>query len=124
MQEVQSYDLQPDIRSGKVRCVSASLKSIETFKNRLGPAYLDRMDPGEAESLAYLMESRESWLLSSGDEIVYKTLGLLSRADQGISLEELLQKMGMGRSSLDVQYTRQFRLSVTRKGQVDHIKGF
>lgn len=124
VQEVKSYDLQPDIQSGKIRCVSASLKSIETFKNRLGPAYLDRMDPGEAESLAYLMESRESWLLSSGDEIVYKTLGLLNRAEQGISLEELLQKMGMGQSSLDVQYTRQFRLNVTRKGQVDHVKGF
>jgi hypothetical protein len=119
--EVCSYDLRPDIESGKIRCVEASLKSIEAFKQQFGPTYLDRMDPGEAESLAYLMESREPWLLSSGDEIVYKTLGRLNRAEQGISLEEILHKNGLSRSSLDVQYTKQFRLNVTRKGQIDNI---
>ncbi len=122
--EVKSYDLQPDIQNGKIRCVEASLKSIEAFKAKLGVTYLDRMDPGEAESLAYLMESREQWQLSSGDEIVYKTLGLLNCAEQGISLEELLQKIGLSRPGLDIQYTKEFRLNITKKGQRDHITGF
>lgn len=122
--EVKSYDLRPDIEAKKIQCVEASLKSIRDFRVKLGAVYLDRMDPGEAESLAYLMQSRERWQLSSGDEIVYKTLGLLNRAEQGISLEEILQGIGLGRSGLDVQYTKEFRLNVTRKGQRDSVTGF
>jgi hypothetical protein len=123
VEEVKSYNLRSDIQSGKIRCVEASLKSIQVFRAKLGAAYLDRMDPGEAESLAYLMESREQWLLSSGDEIVYKTLGLLNRAEQGISLEEILQGIGLGRAGLEIQYTKEFRRNVTRKGQRDSVTG-
>ena len=89
-----------------------------------GPVYFDRLDPGEAESLAFLMNSRDEWLISSSDEIVFKTLGLEGRSEQGISLEEILDKIGMTRSNLSVQYTREFRMNVTRKGQIDGVTGF
>ena len=82
------------------------------------------MDDGEAESLAFLFNSREEWLLTSSDEIVFKTLGVEGRSEQGISLEEILQKIGLSRSMLKAQFTKQFRLNVTKKGQIDQITGF
>ena len=122
--EVLSYDLGPDIKEGRIRCIGVSDKNVNKFLDKFGPTYLDRLDPGEAESLAYLMDSSEEWLISSSDEIVFRTLGLLQRADQGISLEEILHQTGLGRSDIAKQYSKQFRLNVTKKGQIDNITGF
>lgn len=122
--EVASYDLTPDIRDHKIDCVDVPLDTVQKFIKKYGPVYVDRLDPGEAESLAFLCEDRREWLISSSDEIVFKTLGLEGKAEQGISLEEILNKIGMTQSKLPIQYTREFRENVTRKGQIDRIQGF
>lgn len=122
--EVLSYDLAPDISEGRIQCIEVSNESVNKFLDRFGPTYLDRLDPGEAESLAYLIDSSEEWLICSADEIVYKTLGLLQLSHQGISLEEVLQKIGLTCSGIAGQYSKQFRQNVTRKGKIDNITGF
>jgi len=119
-----TIDLAPEVESGKIRCVEVSLTVINHFKNRYGPVYFDRLDPGETESLAFLMNSREEWFISAADEIVFKTLGREGRSSQGISLEEILQKIGLSRSNLKIQFTKQFRENVTHKGEVDRITDF
>jgi len=122
--EVLSYDLGPDIRDRKIQCVEVPLATVAKFIKKYGPVYLEKLDPGEAESLAFLMDSQEQWLISSGDEIVFKVLGLEGRVEQGISLEEILNKIGMTQSNLKKWYTKAFRDNVTRKGQIDGVTGF
>ena len=119
-----AIDLQADIQKGKINCIEVSLEILNDFLKKYGPVYLERMDPGEAESLAFLFHNEDEWLFTSGDEIVFKVLGAEGRFEQGISLEEILQKIGLSRSGLRVQFTKQFRLNVTKKGQFDGITGF
>ncbi|MEY3226584.1 MAG: hypothetical protein RLZZ536_1203 [Planctomycetota bacterium] len=80
------------------------------------------LDDGEAESLAYMVRQSTDFLISSGDAIVYRVLGNLNRGEQGISLEEILQKPGLGRS-LQNPYTKRFREQYTRQGQQDMVRG-
>ena len=100
------------------RCQSRS-----QFGQLFDPSYFERLDPGELESLVHLVNTAEKGLLCllcSSDEIVFKVLGRLHRSDQGISLEEVLQVIGLGRK-LPPQYTRSFREACTRKGSIDAV---
>jgi len=47
---------------------------------------------------------------------------LLGKAEQGISLEELLQSIGLSQA-LEWQYTKKFREKYTRLGQIDFTQG-
>lgn len=118
----EDIDLTPDIAAGKVRVFDVNASEIKRFRDRFDPAYFGDMDDGETESLAYLVGQTDEYLISSGDAIVYRVLGNLGRGDQGISLEEILQKIGLGRK-VDVQYSKGFRERLTRTGAADAIQG-
>ncbi len=115
-------DLSEDIAQGRVKVFERTIAELKAFTDLFDPVYVESLDPGEAESLAYLMQSKDTYLISSGDAIVFRVLGLLNRGDQGISLEEVLQKIGLSRS-LPKQYTKQFRERYTREGEQDSIRG-
>jgi hypothetical protein len=115
-------DLSDDITQGRVKVFERTITELKQFFDRFDPIYLASLDPGEAESLAYLVQSKDTYLISSGDAIVFRVLGLLSRSDQGISLEEVLQKVGMGRS-VAKQYTKQFRERYAKEGEQDSLRG-
>ena len=113
-----------DLRAGRVHVFDVETEGIRRFRNRFEPTYFERLDPGEAESLAFLLLSDQSFLISSADSIVYKVLGNLRIGEQGISLEEVLRQIGLGRSDLDWQYTKRFRDKYTSEGQRDSITGY
>ena len=115
-------DIDVYINEGKINCVCVPLKHVDSFKNLFGPHYLDRMDPGESDSLAFLYYSSDEHHICSSDGIVFRILGALAMADRGISLEEVLQQKGLTRS-IDQQYTKAYRLSLTDKGQAEGITG-
>jgi hypothetical protein len=115
-------DLAADIRDARVRCVEVPLSQIEAFRRKFGPIYLDAMDPGETESLAFLVNSTESWRICSSDAIVFRVLGSLGRGEQGISFEEVLSAVGLGRQ-VDGMYDKSFRQRYTSRGQQESITG-
>jgi len=84
--------------------------------------YLGDLDDGESESLACLVKQSPEFQISSGDAIVYRVLGNLNRGEQGISLEEILQKLGHGRAVTN-PYMQRFREQYTKQGQQDMIRG-
>ena len=117
------FDLNNDIENGKIECIDISNLQLSKFFAKFSPVYLEKLDPGEAESLALLVLRQEKWLISSADIIVYKVLGSLAMGDRGVSLEEVLISIGMKRNDLDWQYTRRFREKYTKKGERDGITG-
>lgn len=116
-------DLSDDIAERRVRVFEVSLQEIARFRDCFDPVYVETLDPGEAEALAHLVQSSESFLISSGDAIVYRVLGRLGLGDQGLSLEEVLRKIGLGRSQLPWACQKRFREKYTKEGEIDAIQG-
>jgi hypothetical protein len=84
--------------------------------------YFEKLDPGETESLAYLLRQSDECWICSADKIVYRVLGNLGRSEQGVSLEEVLNEVGLGRK-LSGGFTRAYREEWTRKGFQEGLGG-
>ncbi len=118
-----NIDLSKDVKAGRITVVDAPLAQVDNFKKKFVPSYLDRFDAGELESLVFLENSKDKCLISSADSIVFRVLGCLDKSDQGISLEEVLDKIGLSRK-LPPHYGRRFREHWTAVGASDRIQGF
>lgn len=116
-------DLEAAILSIAITLFSVDAVKVEAFRARFDDSYLGVLDDGEAESLAYLFDAKSDFFISSADKIVYRVLGNLHRADQGVSLEEILNKIGLTASQLPPQYGREFRQRWTQVGFEERLKG-
>jgi len=105
-----------------IKIIDLELSVVKAFYDKFNLTYKDIHD-GEKETLAFLCKSSENWKVCSADHVVFRVLGLLNKADQGISLEEILVEIGLSQSKLELKYTKRFREKWTRKGQVDFTQG-
>ncbi|KLU06423.1 hypothetical protein RISK_001634 [Rhodopirellula islandica] len=119
----RDIDLSHDIANETIKIFDVDQVDVESFKSLFDPNYFADLDAGEAESLAFLVNQKGSYRISSGDAIVYKVLGNLNRSDQGISLEEILAACGLGRTIQGYQYSKAFRLQLTQLGATDMVQG-
>ncbi|HSW02208.1 MAG TPA: hypothetical protein VLI39_18740 [Sedimentisphaerales bacterium] len=115
-------DLDAYERDHRIRIEDVPLSRIKAFHDRFDPSYRDRLHDGEKETLAFLCDTSEDWLVCAADGGVFRTLGLLGRGPQGVSLEKVLAEIGLGRR-LDWQFTEEFRHRYTVMGQRDAIQG-
>jgi len=119
---LQDIDLKPYEQQGAIHIEDVNASVVGTFFNKFNLTYKAQLDPGENETLAFMDTSREPWRMCSSDAAVFRVLGLLRRADGGVSLEEALRQIGLERS-LDWKYSERFRQKYTRLGQADAIHG-
>lgn len=118
----QLIDLTKDIEEGRIALVDKDALEVKQFLDQFDPVYLGEMDPGEAESLAYIFSSRDTCLISSSDAIVFRVLGRLNCEEQGVSLEEILHECGFA-CTLPRQYGKAFRDQWTKRGQEEMVRG-
>jgi len=116
------FDLSGHVRSGAIQMFDVELTELAAFRAEFDPVYLEKLDPGETESLIHLLRSRGNCLLCSADKIVFRVLGNLRRGEQGISLEEVLTAVGLGRA-LARPFTRAYREEWTKKGFAEGLGG-
>ncbi|HPP51807.1 MAG TPA: hypothetical protein PK777_02565 [Thermoguttaceae bacterium] len=114
-------DLTQDFQKELLDRFDMGAESLRKFRSGFDPLYAPELDPGETECLAFLVENPESTLLCTSDSAAFRTLGLLNRSEKGISLEEFLQQIGLGRR-LPYQYTEKFRVRYTHEGQRDFLQ--
>jgi hypothetical protein len=117
-----AIDLTADIASHRVESVDVDLAELRRFSGRFDPTYLEKLDPGETESLAYLGSSLDPCRICSSDAIVFRVLAQLTRSDDGLSLDEVLSQIGLGRS-LPPQFTKSFRERWRKQGEEERIRG-
>jgi hypothetical protein len=108
----ERIDVSKDVQAGHVVVFDVGPSELRSLLNHFDPACLEKLDLGQAESFAWLLRSEPDYLMFCSDAIVCRLLGHLRRGDQGISLEELLQRV-----FLRNQYTKVFREYWTQKGQ-------
>ncbi len=114
-----------------IKIFDVELSKVIAFHEQFDPLYKVDIHPGEKETLAFLYNSSGEWCVCSADHVVFRVLGRLNKADQGISLEEILKSIGLG-SNLDWKavtprdgdwkYTKKFREKWTNKGFVDFVQ--
>lgn len=118
----QRIELGREIEIGQVRIVDVPIAMVTAFRRRFQPTFLGRLDPGELESLAHLVEVDRECSISSADKIVWRTLGALKLGEQGISLEEILDKIGQSRR-LDEPFSMRYRAKWTKVGFDEGMRG-
>ncbi|OHB73741.1 MAG: hypothetical protein A2Z25_00190 [Planctomycetes bacterium RBG_16_55_9] len=120
----RQIDLKPYEERCLIKILDLEPSIVKSFHDTFDQLYKADIHPGEKETLAFLCNSSEKGLVCSGDKAVFRVIGLLGRVEQGISLEEILQKIGLSLpGQLERQYTKGFREKWTRIGQVDSLQG-
>jgi len=114
-------DLNPYEKQELIKIIDVEPSLVKTFYDKFDILYQADIHDGEKETLAFLYDSSENWLVCSSDGAVFRVLGLFQRGNQGISLEEILKKIGLSRE-LELRYTKKFREKHTYLGQIDSIQ--
>ena len=53
--ERHDFDLAPYVSDSRITIFDVGTSDLRAFKDGFGPAYFEKLDPGEAESLAFLI---------------------------------------------------------------------
>jgi len=116
-------DLKTYEEQGLLKILDVETSTVKIFHDKFDRLYKVDIHPGEKETLAFLCDSVDNWLVCSADGAVFRVLGLLGKANQGISLQEILQRIGLSVSEkLEWKYTKAFCEKWSRRGQIDSIQ--
>ena len=114
-------DLNPYEEKGLINIIAVELFVVQKFYKKFNPLYQSIIHNGEEETLAFLCNSSDDWLICAADATVFRVLGFLGKGQCGISLEEILKQVGVFQH-FEWQFTKKFREQYTRKGQIDAIQ--
>ncbi len=121
--ERHEIDLAKDIAESRVQVVDVLASEVVKFRSRFESLYMEGLHAGETESLVYLaLNPQLETRVCSADKVVFRVLPHIGLSERGISLEELLAQIGLGRS-LPYMYSRAFRDRWTRRGEQDWVGG-
>jgi len=118
----KQINLKPYEEQKLIKILDVDICTVKKFEDMFDPSYKPEIHDGEKETLAFLYQSSQEWIACSSDHVVFKILGRLGKADQGISLQEILQNIGLCPSQLEFWYTKEFCEKWTHKGQEDFIQ--
>ena len=89
---VKDYvELDALIQAKAINVVTVSIADIQAFRLRFKTTYFEKLDPGEAESRAFMFKSADEYRIVSADTIVWKVLGANGRREQGLSRKRARQ---------------------------------
>lgn len=110
-----SLQLEKEIEEGLIQAPSLNASDLAVVCRRC-PPFPGKIDPGELECLAYLLnDTAARSLICSSDAVVFRYLAWAQLAERGISLEEVLRAIGLG-PPLAFKLTKAFRDRWTQKG--------
>jgi hypothetical protein len=125
-------DLVPYEEKGLIQVTETELSVVKAFQDKLPQSEAYIVHDGEKETLAILANSSEDWKVCAADKAVFRVLGFLGRVEQGLSLEEILDSIGLqpGVNWNNVgpknrkwwRYSKKFREENTELGKRDFIQ--
>ena len=116
-------DLGQEVAAGRLTIVEVPASEVIAFRSGIRPLYGERLDPGEAEMLAFAMQRGCVHRVCSADAIVFKAMGCLGEWERCVSLEKLLAEAGMGGKKLARECTQQWVESQIDEGKRDASYG-
>jgi hypothetical protein len=116
-------DLPAEVARGRVREVEMSAQQVETVRKMFTPDFRERMDDGELEAIAYLLENpQEDIRLVSGDGPAIQAVAMVDDDSRAISLAEALEFCGQTKNLPD-QHSRDFTRRNLAEGSMRRIQG-
>lgn len=106
---------------GLIKIIEVKPSVVKSFLDRFALSRKYEVHSGEDETLAYLVDASEDYLLCAADGAVFRVLGFLNKGERGISLEEVLKAISLPHP-LEWRFTRKFREKFTRMGEVDSVQ--
>lgn len=118
-----ALDLRTLITSGKLQEIEATAKEMASLIDAFDKSFTDALHDGEVEALALIQQQRVGdALYCSCDGVALKALAMIGRAEQGISMEALLQRIGHAKS-MKRQFSEKFFQEKIAEGQGNRITG-
>lgn len=100
-------DLDQYIKSGAIQEIAATPDEIVALEEKVNPNFLDRIDDGEKEAIALLLTGNfDEHRYCTSDTRAIKALASLDLGAFGVSLEELLEKIGETKKLPDQSYSK------------------
>jgi len=119
--EFEDAKINLELYEQKIKIIDPTSYEVKNFLDKFIHKYQSDIHTGEKEILTFLDNSSEQWRLCSADGAVFRVLGLLGKSKQGISLEEVLDQLGLTKK-LEWRFTKRFREKFTQMGQIDLIQ--
>ncbi len=90
-------NLNKDVVDQKIEELSVSIETYNALQNVLRDSFLEGIDEGEREAIAFLHAFRENnpYLFCTADQLAIKCLGVLNLECQGIALQDLFESIGI-----------------------------
>jgi hypothetical protein len=118
----QPIDLAAYVNAKFITVFDLTPSDLAALRAKFDPVYLEKLDPGETESLAFLLQQGDACQICSADKIVYRILGNMHCSEQGVSLEEVLKGIGLERK-LAHEFSREYRERWTQNGFKEKMHG-
>lgn len=100
-------DLQKFVDAGQVKELTATGEQIQNVADKVNPSFLNRIDDGELEAIALLLAREyDKYQFCTGDTRAIKAMESLAIGNMGVSLEELLDKIGEVSKLPDRSYSK------------------
>ncbi len=111
------------VEQGKIKQVEASAQEVDAVLQRFDRIFRESLHPGEVEALAVLHAGKApECAFCSGDKTAIRCLAMLGLSDCAISLEEVLDSIGL-RKKLRFQFTKEYLRAQIKIGQQQRITG-
>ncbi len=114
------FSLEEDLTQSRLKVVEVPASEVLTFTSQFTGLY--KIDPGEAEALAYLVRAKAEHYICSADKVVFRILGCLGKGEQGLSLESILKQCGLTKR-LGEELGEDYRKRWTAKGAAEGFQG-
>ncbi|MCA1790276.1 MAG: hypothetical protein LC667_10585 [Thioalkalivibrio sp.] len=116
-------DLPAEVARGRVREIEMSAQQVEEVRRMFTPEFRERIDDGELEAIAYLLENpREEIRLVSGDGPAIQAVAMVDDESRAMSLAEALEYCGRTKN-LPHQHSRDFTRQNLAEGSMRRIQG-
>jgi len=116
-------DLTAYISNSQINVFSHSSAELQKFRTSFDSMYLEKLDPGETESLIHILSDQDQdFFVCSADAVVFRVLGNLKLTEKGISLEEILDQFKWQRK-LDSWFTERWRRQWSQTGLAESLYG-
>lgn len=115
-----NFPFEQATQQGHIKIVDVNPSEAKQAIDKLNHLNYD-IHSGEKETIAFFLKSSEDFRICAADGAVFRFLGYIGKGEKGISLEEVLNKTGLG-GQLEWRFTKKFRDKFTKIGQADKIQ--